>query len=384
MNNVILLRFGELYLKGKNRGYFEKTLISNIKHSLKTLPCMVEKSNGRYFITHYDEMQEIQIIDKLTKVFGLVSLSRAVEIPSDIDEIINYVSTLSINSKTFRVSVNRADKNFPIKSNDFEKQLGSIILKKNKDLKVDLKNFETEVMVDIRENGNTYISTDKISCAGGMPLSTAGKGLLLLSGGIDSPVAGYMIARRGLSLSAVHFYSFPYTSEQAKQKVITLANKLTDYVGHITLYMCKFTHVQEEIHKHCAPEYMITIMRRFMMKIAAKLCKQYNLKAIITGENLGQVASQTVESMTVTNFAQTEFPIFRPLIGFDKQDITSIAEKIGTLETSILPYEDCCTVFLPKNPIIKPKLDKVVYEENKLDIDSLIDEALKQIEILEI
>lgn len=384
MKKVILLRFGELYLKGKNRGYFEKTLISNIRNSLKDLSCIVYKSSGRYFVTNYDEMLEPQIIDKLTKVFGLVSLSKAIELQSDITEITNFISSLKLESKTFRVSVNRADKNFPIKSNELEKQLGGIILKNNPDLKVSLKNFETEINVDIRENGNTYVSTEKIHCAGGMPLSTAGRGLLLLSGGIDSPVAGYMIARRGMSLSAVHFYSFPYTSEQAKQKVISLATTLTEYVGHIKLFMCKFTHIQEEIHKHCAPEYMITIMRRFMMKIAARLCKQNNLKAIITGENLGQVASQTVESMTITNFAQTEYPIFRPLIGFDKQDITNIAEKIGTLETSILPYEDCCTVFLPKNPIIKPKIDKVIFEENKLDVDSLIEETLSTIEILEI
>ncbi len=384
MNNVILLRFGELYLKGKNRGYFEKTLISNIKQALKNLPCVVVKSSGRYFVKDYDITIETQIINKLTKVFGLVSLSRAVEIDSDKQKIEQYISTLKLDTSTFRVSVNRADKDFPTKSNIFEQQLGGILLNNNKNLKVDLKNYETEVVVDIRENKKTYISTDKIKCQGGMPLSTAGRGLLLLSGGIDSPVAGYMIARRGLSLSAVHFYSFPYTSEQAKQKVITLAQKLTEYVGHIRLYMCKFTHIQEEIHKHAAPEYMITIMRRIMMRISAKICKQDNLKAIITGENLGQVASQTVESITVTNFAQTEYPIFRPLIGFDKQDITKIAEKIDTFETSILPYEDCCTVFLPKNPIIKPKLEKVIAEENKLDIDSLIDEALSEIEILEI
>ena len=384
MNKVILLRFGELYLKGKNRGYFERTLISNIKNSLKNLSCHVVKSSGRYFVTQYDETIELQIIDKLTKVFGLVSLSRAVEIDSSVDNIVGYVSTLKFDAKTFRVSVNRADKNFPIKSNEFERQLGAVVLNNNKTLKVDLKNYELELSVDIRENGKTYISTEKIKCAGGMPLSTAGEGLLLLSGGIDSPVAGYMIAKRGLSLSAIHFYSFPYTSELAKEKVITLAKKLTDYVGHIKLYMCKFTHIQEEIHKHCSPEYMITIMRRFMMKISAIVCKQNNLKAIITGENLGQVASQTVESMTSTNFAQTQIPIFRPLIAFDKQDIITIADKIGTLETSILPYEDCCTVFLPKNPIIKPKLEKVIYEENKLDIDKLIDDAISQIEILEI
>ena len=383
MNKVIVLRFGELYLKGKNRSYFEKVLINNIKKSLNEFNCHVIKSGGRYFVTQYDEFDEQQIIDKLTKVFGLVSLSRAVEVNSDVDEIKDYVSNLHLDNKSFRVSVTRADKNFPIVSSEFEKILGGIILKNNPDIKVSLKDFDTEVVIDIRENKNTYISTEKIQCAGGMPLSTAGNGLLLLSGGIDSPVAAYMIARRGMSLSAIHFYSFPYTSELAKQKVFTLAKKLTEYLGNIKLYLCKFTHIQEEIHKHCSPEYMITLMRRFMMKISAIICKQNGLKAIITGENLGQVASQTVESMTVTNFAQTEIPIFRPLIGFDKQNIIEIANMIDTYNTSILPYEDCCTVFLPKNPIIKPKMEKVLIEEKKLDIDNLIEEAINGLEILE-
>lgn len=383
MKKVILLRFGELYLKGKNRGFFEKTLISNIIHSLKDIDCKVTKATGRYVVSDYDEIDEISIIDKLTKVFGLVSLSPAIELETNKDEIDKYVSTIKLNVNTFRVSVIRADKTFPVQSNIYERELGAIILKNNANLKVSLKDFDEEVVVDIRESGKTYILSSKIECEGGMPLGTAGKSLLLLSGGIDSPVAGYMIAKRGMKISAIHFHSFPYTSEMAKQKVIKLAKLITPYCGNIKLYMVPFTKIQEEIHKHCAPEFMITIMRRIMMKISAKVAKIANCKAIITGENLGQVASQTVESMTVTNFSQTVYPIFRPLIAFDKKDIIEISRKIGTYETSILPYEDCCTVFLPKNPVIKPKMEKVIYEESKLDIDNLVNEAVKNLEVID-
>ena len=383
MKKVILLRFGELYLKGKNRGYFEKTLISNIKYSLKDFSCKVVKSTGRYLVTDYDEMDEISIVEHLKKVFGLVSLSKAIEIDTSKDRIDEFVANIKLDCNTFRVSVNRADKTFPISSNIYERELGGLILKNNPNLKVKLKDFDLEVVVDIRESGKTYILTSKIDCEGGMPLSTAGKSLLLLSGGIDSPVAGYMIAKRGMKLSAIHFHSFPYTSEMAKQKVIKLAKLLTQYTNSIRLYMCPFTQIQEEIHKHCAPEFMITVMRRIMMKIAAKVAKIANCQAIITGENLGQVASQTVESMTVTNFSQTNYPIFRPLIAFDKKDIIEISRKIGTYETSILPYEDCCTVFLPKNPIIKPKMEKVIQEEQKLDINNLIEQAISNLEIID-
>ncbi len=383
MKRVILLRFGELYLKGKNRGFFEKVLISNIKQALKGIECKFYKVTGRYIISDYDEMDETIIINKLTKIFGLVSLSVAVEMETNIESIKDYISNISIPQKSFRVSVTRADKTFPIKSNDFEKELGGLILKNNPTLKVKLKDYKTEIIVDIRENGLTYVLHDKIECEGGMPLGTAGKGLLLLSGGIDSPVAGYMIAKRGMSIVGLHFHSFPYTSEMAKQKVISLAKLISPYCGKIKLYLCPFTKIQEEIHKNCAPEFMITIMRRIMMKIAAKIAVKAGCKAIITGENLGQVASQTVESLTVTNFSQTQIPIFRPLIAFDKKDIINISRKIGTYETSILPYEDCCTVFLPKNPIIKPKLEKVIKEELKLDIETLVDNAIKNTEIIE-
>ena len=234
--------------------------------------------------------------------------------------------------------------------------------------------------IDIRESGDTLIYTDVIKCMGGMPVGGGGKGLLLLSGGIDSPVAGYMMAKRGMKLKALHFHSYPYTSEQAKEKVIDLAKKLSLYVGDIELYVVSVTKIQEAIHENCSEELMITMLRRFMMRIAERLAKSIGAQAIITGESLGQVASQTIESLTTSNAVIQSLPVLRPLIAFDKLDIIAIAEKIDTFETSILPYEDCCTVFLPKFPAIKPRLDKVEKEELNLKVEELIEEAFSQIE----
>lgn len=384
MKKVILLRFGELYLKGKNKSFFEKTLLKNIKESLKDFDLSVVKISGRYLVTDFDEMDYESIVNNLTKVFGLTSLSIATEIETSKENIENYLKTFKTNAKTFRVSVKRADKTFPVASNEYEQFLGGIVLSNNHHLKVKLKNPELELIVEIRENGKSYILTESIQCAGGMPFGTSGKGLLLLSGGIDSPVAGYMMAKRGLELVGLHFHSFPYTSVQAKQKVIDLAKILTNYTMKMKLICCPFTKIQEEIHKNCAPEFMITIMRRIMMRIAKKVCDINGLGAIITGESLAQVASQTIESINVTNSAQTTYPMFRPLIGMDKEEIIQISRKIGTFETSILPYEDCCTVFLPKNPVIKPHMDKVLKEEAKLDIDCLVEDALNNLEIQEV
>lgn len=384
MRKVILLRFGEIYLKGKNKGYFERVLLNNIKHGLNDYECKIVKISGRYLVTDFDEMDLTSIINKLSKVFGLTSLSIATEFETSKENIENYLKEFKTNATNFRVSVKRADKTFPIASNEYEKELGGIVLESNPNLKVCLKHPELEIVVEIRENKKTYILTESIPCAGGMPVGTAGTGLLMLSGGIDSPVAGYMMAKRGLSLIGLHFHSFPYTSAQAKEKVCKLAKLLTDYSGKIKLICCPFTEIQEEIHKHCAPEFMITIMRRIMMHIAKLCCDKFGAKAIITGESLGQVASQTIESINVTNEAQSTYPVFRPCIGMDKVEIIDISQKIGTFDTSILPYEDCCTVFLPKNPVIKPHLDKAKREESRLEIDSLIEKAMNNLEILEI
>lgn len=380
MRKVILLRFGEMYLKGKNKGYFERTLLKNIRETLKDFELSVVKISGRYLVTDFDEMDYHSVVGKLTKVFGLTSLSIATEIDTSKENIENFIKNFKTNAKTFRVSVKRADKTFDVASNEYERYLGGLVLSANHHLKVKLKDAELELIVEIRENKKTYILTDSIECAGGMPFGTSGKGLLLLSGGIDSPVAGYVMAKRGLELVGLHFHSFPYTSTQAKEKVRDLAKILTNYTMKMKLINCPFTEIQEEIHKNCAPEFMITIMRRIMMRIAKRICDKFELGAIITGESLAQVASQTLESINVTNSAQITYPVFRPLIGMDKSEIIEISRKIGTFETSILPYEDCCTVFLPKNPVIKPHMDKVLREEAKLDIEWLVEKALSNIE----
>lgn len=378
----ILLRMGELFLKGENRGMFENMLISNIRKKLEGLNYKLQRTRGRIMITDFDEQQEV--VERLTKVFGLVSLSVAEEVDATVENIEQYVSTIKIGTKTFKVDVNRADKRFPVSSMEFAADLGGVILDANPNASVELYHPEVIVCVDIRNNGKAYIFDKVIKCQGGLPLSTSGRALLLLSGGIDSPVAGYMMAKRGLKLQAVHFYSYPYTSQQAKQKVITLAQQLCEYVDDIKLHCISFTKVQEEIHAKCAPEFMITIMRRIMMRVAEIIAKREDLGAIVTGESLGQVASQTMQSMTVTEDALESLPIFRPCIGLDKEDIVKIAKEIGTFETSILPYEDCCTVFLPKNPVIKPKLAKARSEEANLDVEALVNECIAGEEVIHI
>ena len=383
MKKVILLRVGELFLKGKNRGSFEKALLKNLKNALSSFDCKISKHTGRYIISDFDEIDESSIVSTTQGVFGLSSLSVATEIETSKQNIDDFFKNIKLDVSTFRVSVTRADKTFPINSNVYVRELGGYVLSNNPHLKVKLKDFDKELVADIRENGKTYIFTDRIECSGGMPYGTSGKGVLLLSGGIDSPVAGYMMAKRGMELLGLHFHSFPYTSTQAKEKVVELARILKKYTGEFKLICVKFTEVQEEIHKNCAPEFMITIMRRIMMRVASKICDMYSAKAIVTGESLAQVASQTIESINVTNAVAT-YPVLRPLIAFDKIDTIQIANKIGSYNTSILPYEDCCTVFLPKNPIIKPNIKKVEKEEAKLDIEWLVENCLKTIEIIEI
>ena len=381
MKRVLLLRFGELYLKGKNRNIFEGKLVANIKQSLIGEEYSFHSTFGRYVVSDYAEERESEIIRKLKCVFGLYSLSPAIEVEATKDLVEAEVRKIRIEPKSFKVNVKRADKNFPISSMEFASYLGGVILENNK-CEVDLYHPQVEVNVDIRMNGKAYIYFEKIICQGGLPLGTAGKGLLLLSGGIDSPVAGYLVAKRGLEIEALHFHSYPYTSERAKEKVIELAKKLTAYCGKIKLHTISFTKVQEEIHKHCAPEEMITIMRRIMMRIAERICKANNLGAIITGESLGQVASQTMQSMTVTGGVIETLPVFRPCIAMDKEEIMTVSRNIDTYDISILPYEDCCTVFLPKFPVIKPTIERAEREERKLNLESLIEEAMATEEIL--
>lgn len=384
MKEVILLRFGEMFLKGKNYSFFAKTLYNNIKNAIKKYDCKIEKIAGRYLVTDFNDFNKDEVISALTKIFGLVSLSVATEVDSTEEAITDFCKNIVINKSTFKVDVKRADKRFPIKSYEFASKLGGVILANNKGLKVDVHSPEEVVSVDIRESGKTYISYDKIACAGGMPIGTAGKSMLLLSGGIDSPVACYQMAKRGLNINAIHFHSYPYTSEQAKDKVINLAKLLTPYCGHINLYIVPFTKIQENIHKLCDDEYMVILVRRFMMDIAERVANMSGCTSLITGESLGQVASQTVESITATNNAVKLLPVFRPLIGMDKSEIMEISKNIGTYETSILPYEDCCSVFLPDSPVTKPKLDRIARNEKLLDREALISEAIQNIEIMKI
>lgn len=381
---VILLRFGELYLKGHNRNIFENTLIQNIKNSLTGETFSFSKTFGRYVISDYDEKRQDEIVSKLKKVFGLYSLSIAQEVDAQLETIKQVVSNIKIGKQSFKVFVKRADKTFPLSSMELARELGGVVLDNNNESTVDLYNPQREIYVDIRLNHKAYIFDEIIKCQGGLPLGTSGKGLLLLSGGIDSPVAGYLMAKRGMTLEALHFHSYPYTSEQAKEKVIELARLLCEYVGEIKLHIVSFTRVQEEIHKRCKSEFMITIMRRIMMRVAERLCKANNLGAIITGESLGQVASQTMQSMTVTGNVVKELPVFRPCIAMDKEDIIAISKDIDTYDTSILPYEDCCTVFLPKNPVIKPTIKQAEQEESYLNIDSLVEECINKEEVITI
>lgn len=384
MKEVILIRFGEIFLKGKNYMFFENSLFKNIQRRLRGFNLKLTRTEGRFIVENFNLDDKQQIISSIKNIFGVVSISVAREIESNINGIVDAIKNIKINNQTFKVEVKRADKKFPVKSPELERKLGGIVLENNKTSKVDVHNPQKVVFVEIRQNKKTYVYYDKIECLGGMPVGTAGEGMLLLSGGIDSPVAGFMMAKRGLKISAIHFHSYPYTSEQAKQKVITLANIIKNYTGDIRLYIVPFTKIQEEIHKNCDDEFMVTIVRRFMMEIADKVAKSNNCNSLITGENLGQVASQTVEGITSTNKMAQNLVVFRPLIAFDKVEIARIAEKIGTYETSILPYEDCCSVFLPKKPSTHPSLDKVKKNEEHLNREFLINDAINNIEILDI
>lgn len=381
MKKAIIIRYCEIHLKGKNRGYFEKMLKENIKRSLKGIDCTFTIMHSRYLIENFDEFDCELIKDKLQKIAGIHTFSEALVVANDFEEIVSAAALLCEEKEgTFKINTNRADKTFSPNSMETSRLLGGRLLEKyfNK-LKVDVKNPSFCINVDIREDGKTFVYTDVVHCMSGMPVGSAGKGLLLISGGIDSPVAGYLTCKRGMKLNCLHFHSFPYTGEAAKEKVIELTKKIGEYNGGINLYVVSFTHIQEEIHKNCPEEFMITLMRRFMMRIAERLAIKNGDQAIITGESLGQVASQTIESITSSNSVVT-MPVLRPLIMQDKIEIIETAKKIDTYETSILPYEDCCTVFLPKFPSIRPNLERVKKMEDKLDIEGLIEEAMKNIE----
>lgn len=383
MKEIILCKYGELILKGLNRGYFESTMVREIKERLKDLGKFDVKYSQSIVRIEPDDEEEYFDIDeavrRVSHVFGIATVTRGVATEKSLDKIIEaaktYLPDKLIGHKTFKVEGKRSDKNFPLTSPELSGEVGAAILSTVRGIKVDVKDPDVIVRVEIREN-HAYITAGFEKAAGGMPAGTAGKALLLLSGGIDSPVAGYMIARRGAIIEALHFESFPYTSELARDKVLRLADEVCEYTGKMKVHIVSLTKIQEEMRKAGIDEYFTLLLRRSMMRLANRVAESHGCQAIVTGEALGQVASQTMQALTVTNEV-AKFPVFRPCIGMDKEDIITLARKIGTFETSIEPYEDCCTVFTPKHPKTRPVLEKLLVEEQKIDFETLENEAFE-------
>ena len=383
MEHVIIIRYAEIHLKGKNRGYFERVFAANMEKSLKGIRHEIRRRSGRYLVENFGEGDVDKIVKKLSKVFGVHSLSVGYKVKADMDEIFHAAQAAADSFGSFKVETHRADKTFYLNSPQISAQIGGRLLDSNKNLTVDVHEPDFIINIDVREDGTALVFNKFIKCADGMPVGTAGRGLLLMSGGIDSPVAGHMIAKRGMKIDCLHFHSYPYTNMQARQKVIDLAKILSEYNCGIKLSIISVKEIQEEIHRHCNGAYMVTLLRRFMMRLAERLAKQDGDQCIITGESLGQVASQTIEGMTSSNSVIESMPVLRPLCGFDKNEIIERSRDIGAYDVSIRPYEDCCTVFLPDYPIIKPKPADVLAEEAKLDVEKLLDNAFATLEINE-
>lgn len=379
MEKVIIVRYAEIHLKGKNRGYFERVFCVNLEKALKGLRHELRRTSGRYLVAAFDERDADEICARISRVFGVYSYSVGYRVPNDLESILEAAKIVCPRSGTFKVDTHRADKKYPMTSPELNAEVGARLLAAFPSLKVNVHEPQGCVYLDIREDGSALVFGTFEEGVGGMPVGTSSKGLLLISGGIDSPVAGYMMAKRGMEVGYLHFHSYPYTNEQAKDKVVELARILSRYAGGEELSTVKVTHIQEEIHKKCAAELNVTLLRRFMFRIAERVALARGAKCLITGESLGQVASQTMEGITSSNAVVT-LPVLRPLIGFDKEEIIVRSKKIGTFETSVLPYEDCCTVFLPEYPAIKPKLSYIEEEEKKLDIEGLVAEALATLE----
>lgn len=382
MEKVIILRYSEIHLKGKNRCYFERVFTVNVEKSLKGIRHELRVISGRYLIENFDENGIDEILSRLEKVFGIHSFSVAYKVPSDMGSIFAAAKEVCQPSGTFKVDTHRADKTFYLNSPQINSEIGGRLLDLYNDLRVDVHNPSQVINIDVRENGTTLVFGKFFKGAGGMPVGTSGKGLLLISGGIDSPVAGHMIARRGMAVDCIHFHSYPYTNMQARDKVEELAKILASYSLGTHLNIISVTHIQEEIHKKCNGEFMVTLLRRFMMRLSERVAKKIGAQCLITGESLGQVASQTVEGMTSSNSVVESLPVLRPLCGFDKDEIIERSKQIGAYEISIQPYEDCCTVFLPKHPVIKPTLKSVLEEEAKLDVEALLKEAMSTLETI--
>ena len=381
MQEIILIKNGELVLKGLNRNTFEDILIKNMRKALRELgEFTFTKSQSTIMVKSVQEDCDLdEAVSILTKVFGIAALSRAAVAEKDMDSIMaisrDYLADELGMAKTFKVEAKRSDKKFPLKSPEISRELGGFLLSKFNHLKVDVHNPDVTVTVEIRDN-YAFIRGNNIKGAGGMPVGTSGRAAVLISGGIDSPVASYMMAKRGIELVAIHFASPPFTTELAEKKVMQLLGKVAQYSGAITTYVVPFTEIQQQIRKECPEEYFTIIMRRYMMKISEILARHQNCSALITGESVGQVASQTIYALACTD-AAADMPVFRPCIGMDKDEIIRISRTIDTFETSIQPYEDCCTVFTPKHPKTRPKLEEVIKAESALNSEELIKAAVE-------
>ena len=380
MRQVLLVRFGEVHLKGQNRPYFLKQLVQNVRHAVAPVQGHVWLNDSRIYVSDMTDMDEC--IRRVCRVFGIHSVSPAIELEKDYEAICNVcVDLMKERTGTFKVLARRSDKRFPIDSMTMAPEIGGRVLDSNPKLSVDVHHPQHRLSVEIRDNAYVYV--EEVDAVGGMPMGTGGKAALLLSGGIDSPVSGYQLMKRGVKLAGIHFESPPYTSARAREKVLELAKLLGEYGGGMKVYLVPFTEIQMEIHEKC-PEGMTTLIkRRFMMRIAERLANQMGAQALITGESLGQVASQTMEALACTN-SVVSMPVFRPLIGMDKQEIMDIAKAIGTYETSILPYEDCCTVFTPRHPVTKPRNDLTERAEAKLDGEALMEKAIAETTVVEV
>lgn len=389
MKEIILAKYGEIILKGGNRPKFEKLLIDNIKNALKNVAdCKISLRQATIYVEDFEEDKIDLIAERMSKIFGIVSITRAAVCEKNMESIKKIATEYLFDDLSkpakFKVEAKRSDKNFPLNSVQLCIELGGYLDDKFPDLVCDVHNPEVTVKVEVRDTAAyVYIDQKKLKGQGGMPIGSGSKATLLLSGGIDSPVAGHMISKRGVTIDAVNFFSFPYTSDRAKEKVISLAKILARYTSKINLYIVPFTDIQLAIRDNCPEEHMTLIMRRFMMRISEKIAIKNGSKALVTGECVGQVASQTLSALDVTN-AVIDMPVLQPLIGMDKIEVINRAEQIGTYETSILPYEDCCTVFTPKHPTINPKRSSIEKTEKVLDIEKLEAEALAGVELIEV
>lgn len=381
MERIILIKYGELTTKKANRNLFIARIYEQMRELLTNYDVKIIKNRVRMFIECNDENLD-EVVNIVKNIFGIHSIVIAYKVKTDIKDIEKNVLDIvkNIEFKTFKVETDRADKSFPIPSMEFSKNIGALILKNIPNIKVDVHNPDYLLKIEIRDD-YTYIYSKEIPGLGGYPVGIAGKGLLMLSGGIDSPVAGYMAMKRGIKLECIYFESPPHTSPAAKEKVKKLVSILNNYQASIKLHVINFTEIQEAIYKNMNPEYMITIMRRMMYRISEKVMHERNALVLVNGESVGQVASQTLTSIGVIN-SVTNIPVIRPVACLDKLEIIDIAKKIGTYETSILPYEDCCTIFLPKHPVINPKLDKAIEYENSIDYETMIDNAVKNKETI--